>query len=79
MEYHRTHVSGEICCRVVCVALQKLRTAKYLLNFFHFKRFGKKVAIDLACWVVTDNQMLPGHIPKPHLRYFLNIYINVLF
>ncbi len=30
--------------------------------------YSKKVAIDLACWVVTDNQVLPAHIAKPHLR-----------
>ena len=30
--------------------------------------FGKRVAIDLACWVVSDNQILPAHIAKPHLR-----------
>ncbi|KAK4021153.1 flap endonuclease GEN homolog 1 [Daphnia magna] len=30
--------------------------------------FGKRLAIDTACWVVRDNQVLPSHIPKPHLR-----------
>lgn len=30
--------------------------------------FGKRLAIDTSCWVVSDNQQLPGHIVKPHLR-----------
>ena len=34
--------------------------------------FGKRLAIDTSCWVVSDHQILPSHIAKPHLRY-LNI------
>lgn len=32
--------------------------------------FGKRLAIDTSCWVVSDHQILPSHIAKPHLRYF---------
>ena len=43
MGYHRTHVSGEICCRVVCIALQKLlKIRKIYLNVFTSKGLERK-------------------------------------